>query len=369
MNCEQVQDQLSEYLDRLIDPENLKGVESHLTECPVCRLETYQLSESIRHVASLPVMDPPLGFTQRVMTHVYEIEQTPSLWQQLFFPWRTKLALHATAAVLIAVFSVYLLQKQEAPTPGEQIARSQIADQVNNLPHQVTPLPPSTAEPKKIPTNLALNFATQPTGSPAKESLAKKETNGSAVARSSKLRAISEQSEQGQPPGAPPMEGRRPQNLSIPTISVAGPSANPSELERFSRPLRGPIEPFANYELIFRRRGQTRDQARRDNLSGSMNEETDSANSKSSTPTPAERLLNSVSNDAGTQTIWFSVPKKEYEQFKRELRAIGAIESELPVQLLRTDSAIETEDPLQIKMTVIPGTETNRPPQATPTER
>jgi predicted anti-sigma-YlaC factor YlaD len=100
MNCDEIQAQLSEYLERSLGAVPMALVEEHLAACAPCREETELLSETIGQVAGLPVVEPPPGFTQRVMAHVREIEPQPELWQRLFLPLRQKLPVQVTALAL-----------------------------------------------------------------------------------------------------------------------------------------------------------------------------------------------------------------------------------------------------------------------------
>src|SRR5215831_11776773 len=113
MNCEEVQAQLSDYLDKTLPTADLHAIEAHLSTCALCRTETDYLSECIHQVASLPIVEPPIGFTQRVVARVYEIDEQPNFfWQRWLFPLRIKIPLQATAAALIGILAVYMLQKE-----------------------------------------------------------------------------------------------------------------------------------------------------------------------------------------------------------------------------------------------------------------
>ncbi|MGE5854437.1 MAG: anti-sigma factor family protein, partial [Deltaproteobacteria bacterium] len=83
MTCAEVQLLLSEYIEKSLDTIRLKAVESHLLACPSCRAETEGLTDCIRQISDLPLLDPPIGFTQRVMAHVREIETRPSWWRKV----------------------------------------------------------------------------------------------------------------------------------------------------------------------------------------------------------------------------------------------------------------------------------------------
>jgi hypothetical protein len=110
MKCEEVQARLSEYIETLLDPESTRTLEGHLSSCPLCSGEAEALSDSIRSVANLPRVEPPIGFSQKVMAHVREEAEKPSLWQRLFLPIRIKVPIHASAMVLIGGLAVYLYQ-------------------------------------------------------------------------------------------------------------------------------------------------------------------------------------------------------------------------------------------------------------------
>ena len=83
MNCQEVQLQLSGYLEKSLDAIRMKSIETHLSSCPFCRAEVHGLSECIRQVTELPAVEVPLGFTQRVMAHARAIEIEPTPWQRL----------------------------------------------------------------------------------------------------------------------------------------------------------------------------------------------------------------------------------------------------------------------------------------------
>jgi len=130
MNCQEVQERLSEYLEQSLDDASIRTVDIHLSSCRLCRAEADSLVRCIQNIAGLPTVEPPLGFAQRVMSHVREIEARPSVWERLWFPLGIKMPIHATAIVLIGVLAVYLLEKDEPhknllTTPGQVASRSE----------------------------------------------------------------------------------------------------------------------------------------------------------------------------------------------------------------------------------------------------
>ena len=83
MNCEEVAKHLTEYLDKNLDMAMTTRVATHVISCAHCRTESNELADCIQQVATLPVMEPPLGFAQRVMAQVRDSEPKASLWQRL----------------------------------------------------------------------------------------------------------------------------------------------------------------------------------------------------------------------------------------------------------------------------------------------
>jgi len=113
--CEEIQAWLSDYMEGTLESGRQRAVEDHLYLCPNCQAVADDLAESIKSVASLPSVDPPPGFTQKVMAQVREEAAGPSLWERIFQPLSIKIPVHATAVVLVGVLAVYLYQKSEAP--------------------------------------------------------------------------------------------------------------------------------------------------------------------------------------------------------------------------------------------------------------
>ena len=112
MNCAEVQKYLSDFLDKSLDNERARAIEDHLAACSRCSEEMASLAECQRLVSSLPAVELPLGFTNRVMARVREAANPPSLWERLFLPLQIKIPLQATAVVLIAVLAAYIYQKE-----------------------------------------------------------------------------------------------------------------------------------------------------------------------------------------------------------------------------------------------------------------
>ncbi len=85
MNCEEVQEQLSDLLDKSLEIERSQEIQEHLVACSVCSAEMASLAEYQQLMSNLPVIEPPAGFTARVMAEVRETAHPPTLWERLFY--------------------------------------------------------------------------------------------------------------------------------------------------------------------------------------------------------------------------------------------------------------------------------------------
>jgi hypothetical protein len=130
MECNEAQELISEYIDKRLDPKTTETINGHLSACSNCRVKAERLSQTNRLFASLPQVEPPVGFTTRLMAHVQEEAAKPNLWKWLSLPFQIGVPLQATAVVLVAVVAVFLYQKErplERSTPvgdaGRELSR------------------------------------------------------------------------------------------------------------------------------------------------------------------------------------------------------------------------------------------------------
>ncbi len=114
MKCEEIQERLSEYIEQTLNQEEKSAVEGHLSTCVRCRAESEILTQSIRTVSDLPPVEPPPGFSRKVMSRIHE-EEKPNLWSRLFFPLEIKIPIQAVSLLLVCGFAVFLYQKTLQP--------------------------------------------------------------------------------------------------------------------------------------------------------------------------------------------------------------------------------------------------------------
>jgi len=117
MDCERVQNLLSELLDDSLPESERTDVFAHLRECLPCRAVKEGLEETLLLLRNLPPGKAPTELLDGVRRRISQAEApaTP-LWKKLFLPAHIKIPLEAAAAVLL-FFLVYGAQKEELPKP------------------------------------------------------------------------------------------------------------------------------------------------------------------------------------------------------------------------------------------------------------
>jgi putative zinc finger protein len=379
MNCEEVANHFSDYLDKSLDTATMTRVATHIIACPLCRAESNDLADCIEQVANLPALDPPIGFAQRVMAHVREVEEEkPSVWNWLFQSLGQRVPLQAAAVVMVSVLAVFLYQKEE---PLKQ-------NTAMNLASQSAP-PAATAQKEQAPTSESLTPL--PANPPAEKKLqttvqaptdvAEPLADASPRERLANLPAPIQQPQAPAPFKAevePRLEERKeaPRRPPIRALEVAtGREAGPMSGGAFGfgiglpfgdlrqlAPRQAPmaLESFlpigdrtADFEYVVRRRpAQRRDQVESASVdSARQSAEADSvpgvAARRSPPPAAAAPKIESFA-----EIRFYNVAPEHFEIFKKELAAEANIESESKIYA-KDKNTIPNDRPLLIKVTIL----------------
>jgi len=301
MKCEHVQEKLSEYLDGLLDRDTSGLIQSHLASCPRCQAEGQALAEAKRAVAALPVIEPPSGFSQRVMGRVREEADRPNLFRRLFLPMRIKIPIHALALFLVGGIAVYLYQTHQPVQPVETKSIPSAPEQIARL-EQNAPAAPQPGSKE--------SFAPLPREKKLKENAM--DEAGRATAKTGKL----EEAAGG--------------------IVAATP----------------PAKVAADYKLSFTAHGQFNDSKL---MHSKLEELAKQMGGKYIRPMDKTGALERDSLHR-TETVWIVIPADRYDGFKAELAALGKIEEESRMAPSSSDSGTASgprhhaEPPLFLKI-------------------
>jgi len=156
MECKNIQDLLSAYLEGIIAPEEKRLVEKHLASCKQCGEALEDLTKTKELVHTLEEVEPPPWFTQKIMAQVREeAEKKSGILERLFYPLRIKVPIQALATALIVVMALYVYRSVEpemklAQAPSET-ARVVTKDEVREQNGKAGASSPTT-ESKTVPS-------------------------------------------------------------------------------------------------------------------------------------------------------------------------------------------------------------------------
>ena len=374
MTCAEVQLLLSEYIEKSLDAIRMKAVEIHLLACPDCRAETEGFMDCIRQISELPLLDPPMGFTQRVMAHVREIESRPTGWRRVLAPFRIGAPIQATALVLVAVVAVFLYQKElqirgnPASPAIPSILPSQSLSDERSDDH-------SAAKPEQSRT------AAQPSPESPNRSSSTANARQSLTPELRKKAPPVAVTDQVKPktPSAPNAEANSAGDVKNP-VSRRGPiqaqevATGMGSLQSsgdsfgFGPPIGGTVrpgfflperflspvaEPSADAEFIVRRR-----EAQRRDQNGSARSEAARESAESDiAPASAKQSLAAPSSPSSSINLreirWFSVPADQYDQFRKDLASEASIDSEKTIGPSERDFALKSNRELLIKVIIV----------------
>lgn len=384
MNCEEVSKHLTEYLDKTLDTAMTTRVATHVISCALCRAESNELADCIHQVATLPALDPPLGFAQRVMAHARDTEVRPSLWQRLLLPLTSRVPVRATALAVVAICAIALFQKEQPLKQNSDVnlaLRSQAQTPVKETKISAASVPPSADlkdranEAKKtatatVPATVE-NLANAGTALRAGLSVPAQSQQAKATSTTT-LRAEIESSgeEIAVAPKRPPLRvqevttARDNSSIFGDSRGFSGPlpttlgALRQAELRPTAMALERATsfgDRAADFEFIVRRRApQQRDQA--ENLSGADSQQ--KSNDPENPSQPASRPPTAPAPRAKIESIaeirFYNVAPEHFDIFKKDLAAESNIESEPKVNPKEIEAARQADRQLLVKVTILP---------------
>lgn len=353
MNCPEVQVDLSGYLEKSLDSLRMKSIEMHLLACPLCREEADGILDCIVQIRQLPMVDPPAGFARRIMAQIREIESKPAFWEKIFARLKPGMPMQAAAVVVIAVLAVFVYQEQlrfknaerdESSAPTQQFTPEEKANPVSDSNQASAPASPSAKETKRD-LRADATIASQPAAEARRKTvvesdLSKEQPPPASPAPTAKAENLP--TELKDAPRRPPIQaqevatGRENFRASGDPFDIGALGSASRSVIFAPESLLSPIaEPNADVEFIVRRRVSERTD-RTDKVTGNtpasgslqrQRAETDAALS-AATAKRAGSVAAAPPAGSITEIRWFRVPTERYDQFRKELAAEAAIESE-----------------------------------------
>lgn len=145
MECNNIQEKLSAYIEGVISPEEKILIDEHLKSCQRCNESLAELKRTIEYVQDLEDIEPPLWLTRNVMARIRsEVKPKKGILQKLFYPLHIKLPIEAAAVFLIAVTAIYIFKTIQ---PEVKLARIPSEEMITQIPSR---------EKEKIPPSIPL---------------------------------------------------------------------------------------------------------------------------------------------------------------------------------------------------------------------
>jgi len=362
MNCEEVKAHLLDYLDKSLDTPTTTRVATHLISCAPCGAEASELADCMDQVAALPALDPPLGFAQRIMAHVREIEVRPSLWERMFLPWShwiKNMPLQATALLMIGIIGIVLYQKDDRLKTTEPTNRTlSAAIEPGNASDESSQVDTRQTDKKKEPAlqaPIALAKRAEPV--PEKKPL----SSPSSAPRPSAKNEVEARLEDTKIPRRPPIQVQEASTMREPGrfsgdagfappmplggIRPAAPRSGTMALDRVI-PLG---ERVTDHEFVVRRRSSLRrDLAEAVGTDSTLKSAEAYSAARPATSAPATPRIESIA-----EIRFYNVAPEHFEYFKKELASEAIIESE-STPAAKEKEAAGFDRLLLIKVTILP---------------
>jgi hypothetical protein len=126
MNCSEIKDLLSPYLDGELDRVSQQAVFRHLSGCPSCNYELMEMQKLVKLLAGLEEIDPPRDFSAKLNRLILERVGSKSILKRIYdLNPQSWLPIGAAAAIIIALaFSLnfWLVEPQATDVPTVAVA-------------------------------------------------------------------------------------------------------------------------------------------------------------------------------------------------------------------------------------------------------
>ena len=115
MNCDDIKELLSEYVDGALDAKTKALVDEHLSTCKDCEEELASLKTLVNELGSLESVAPPNDFLNQLHERMEQRSWFSKILRTLFVPMRVKIPLEFAGAAVMAilVFSILYVQQDQ----------------------------------------------------------------------------------------------------------------------------------------------------------------------------------------------------------------------------------------------------------------
>jgi hypothetical protein len=108
MDCREIRELFSDYLDRRLGPAQVASLEEHLRGCRDCKQEMEALRTTISLISSLGEVETSPDFLSQVQRKIDKQGKPWPIWTWLFEPIKIKVPLELTALILLSIGALHL---------------------------------------------------------------------------------------------------------------------------------------------------------------------------------------------------------------------------------------------------------------------
>lgn len=126
MECVDIKDVFSAYLDGDLPDEDRERISQHLLQCPLCAGEERALRETISLLGALPPLAAPPELLEGVHRGIGR-EAPPPLWKKVFSPARVKIPLEVAAVALIVLVAYGVRKEMPVTRPAPVVSSAPVA--------------------------------------------------------------------------------------------------------------------------------------------------------------------------------------------------------------------------------------------------
>ena len=140
MQCSDVREKLSAYLEGIVSAEEKPLIDEHLKVCERCSESLADLKKALELVRNLEEVEPPPWMTQKVMARVRsETEVKGGILQKIFYPLYIKLPIEALAVIFVALMSVHVYRTMQpemklTEAPLEEVKLRPLSEEKEEMP-------------------------------------------------------------------------------------------------------------------------------------------------------------------------------------------------------------------------------------------
>ena len=113
MNCADILERLSEYIDGTLDVQTRTAVEKHIATCENCKQELASLRAVVDELGALDPVNPPADFLEKIHERLETRSGFNKILRKLFVPFHIKILLELAAAATVTMLVVLVLNIQQ----------------------------------------------------------------------------------------------------------------------------------------------------------------------------------------------------------------------------------------------------------------